>query len=41
MLDIPGGRGKVPIGPQYLSAAGDCWLAEDINGGRHPYRDGL
>ena len=41
MLDIPGGHGKVPIGPQYLRAAGDGWLAEDFNGGRHPYRDGM
>jgi lysine 2,3-aminomutase len=41
VLDIPGGHGKVPIGPQYLGPAGDGWLAEDFNGGRHPYRDGM
>ena len=41
LLDIPGGHGKVPIGPQYLSPAEAGWLAEDINGGRHHYRDGL
>jgi lysine 2,3-aminomutase len=34
VLDIPGGHGKVPIGP--------CWLhggeVEDPNGARHSYR---
>ncbi len=33
VLDIPGGHGKVPIGPGYLD--GD--EVEDPNGGRHPY----
>jgi lysine 2,3-aminomutase len=38
VLDIPGGHGKVPVGPTYLSrdAAGG-WLVEDYCGKRHPY----
>jgi lysine 2,3-aminomutase len=38
VLDIPGGQGKVPIGPDYLDgsdAAG--WTVEDPNGCRHAY----
>jgi lysine 2,3-aminomutase len=37
VLDVPGGYGKVPVGPVYLSqtAAGAC--VEDPNGGRHTY----
>lgn len=35
VLDIPGGFGKSPIGPSYLSA--DCSTVEDFNGGRHAY----
>ncbi len=34
VLDIPGGHGKSPIGPSYLSADG---AVEDFNGRRHPY----
>jgi lysine 2,3-aminomutase len=39
VLDIPGGHGKVPIGPGYAAAtaAGDKWLVEDPDGVRHPY----
>jgi lysine 2,3-aminomutase len=33
VLDIPGGFGKSPIGPHYLSADG----IEDYNGRRHAY----
>ena len=40
MLDIPGGYGKVPIGPGYLAADGEAWTVEDYRGGRHGYRDG-
>lgn len=39
VLDIPGGHGKSPIGPQYLERAKDgahC-VVEDFNGGRHRY----
>ncbi len=35
VLDIPGGHGKSPIGPSYLSA--DCSAIEDFNGRRHAY----
>lgn len=38
VLDIPGGHGKSPIGPSYLSAgAGGRIQVEDYNGGRHCY----
>jgi lysine 2,3-aminomutase len=43
VLDIPGGHGKVPVGPDYLAREGedgdegDDWLVEDPNGGRHRY----
>jgi lysine 2,3-aminomutase len=42
VLDIPGGYGKSPIGPEYLSrtvgANGACrYEVEDFNGGRHAY----
>jgi lysine 2,3-aminomutase len=35
VLDIPGGHGKSPIGPVYLSA--DCSEVEDFRGRRHVY----
>jgi len=35
VLDIPGGYGKSPIGPIYLSA--DNSVVEDFNGRRHAY----
>ena len=35
VLDIPGGYGKSPIGPRYLSD--DCAVIEDFNGQRHAY----
>lgn len=35
VLDIPGGHGKVPVGPDYLAREGEV---EDPNGVRHPYR---
>jgi lysine 2,3-aminomutase len=34
VLDIPGGHGKVPVGPHYL---GDDRTVEDPDGIRHPY----
>jgi lysine 2,3-aminomutase len=36
VLDVPGGYGKVPVGPAYLSA-GEERCVEDPNGGRHAY----
>ncbi|HEX7761979.1 MAG TPA: lysine-2,3-aminomutase-like protein [Caulobacteraceae bacterium] len=37
VLDIPGGHGKSPIGPGYLSEGEDGLLVEDPNGALHPY----
>ena len=38
VLDIPGGHGKSPIGPNYLSSDGHGGIEiEDFNGGLHPY----
>jgi lysine 2,3-aminomutase len=39
VLDIPGGHGKVPVGPDYLSQAEDGWSVEDFRGGKHVYRE--
>ena len=38
VLDLPGGHGKVPLGPDYLEAgAGEGWIVTDYRGGRHAY----
>ncbi|MBA3519418.1 MAG: lysine-2,3-aminomutase-like protein [Rhizobiales bacterium] len=37
VLDIPGGHGKVPVGPTYVAASGEAWAAQDIEGQLHPY----
>jgi lysine 2,3-aminomutase len=37
VLDIPGGHGKVPVGPDYLHATADGWRVEDPQGRRHAY----
>jgi lysine 2,3-aminomutase len=37
VLHIPGGQGKVPIGPSYLEKQGDEWYVTDYLGGRHVY----
>ncbi len=42
VLDIPGGFGKAPIGPNYLARTegkdkAACYAVEDFNGGRHAY----
>lgn len=39
VLDIPGGHGKVPVGPGYLRAEGDHWVVTDPQGRAHVYRD--
>jgi len=41
VLDIPGGHGKVPAGPCWITRDEEDagWLAEDISGVRHPYAD--
>jgi lysine 2,3-aminomutase len=37
VLDVPGGHGKVPIGPGYLGDDPDALLVEDAFGGQHRY----
>jgi lysine 2,3-aminomutase len=37
VLDIPGGHGKSPVGPNYLRPSGSAFLVEDYRGGRHDY----
>jgi lysine 2,3-aminomutase len=39
MLDIPGGHGKLPIGPSYIEGSGDHYILEDYNGVKHPYEE--
>lgn len=40
VLDIPGGYGKVPIGPEYLEQTSQGqWRVTDPNGGHHTYTD--
>ncbi|MCB4768202.1 lysine-2,3-aminomutase-like protein [Ancylobacter sp. Lp-2] len=37
VLDIPGGHGKVPIGPGYIEPATEGWRVTDYCGGVHAY----
>jgi lysine 2,3-aminomutase len=38
VLDIPGGHGKVPVGPGYIDMCADAGaVVEDVNGRRHSY----
>ena len=37
VLDVPGGHGKVPIGPAYLGDDPEALLVEDAFGGHHRY----
>jgi lysine 2,3-aminomutase len=37
VLDIPGGHGKVPIGPCWLQRDGEGWRVEDSTGAAHRY----
>jgi lysine 2,3-aminomutase len=39
VLDIPGGHGKVPVGPGYLRRVGEAWVVTDPQGVEHEYRD--
>src|SRR5262249_55162515 len=40
VLDIPGGHGKVPIGPSYIAPDGDGrYAVRDYLGGSHFYED--
>ena len=37
VLDIPGGYGKVPIGPSFVTKRGDAWQTQDFRGEMHDY----
>jgi lysine 2,3-aminomutase len=37
VLDIPGGHGKTPIGPAYLTGVAGNYIVEDFRGRRHAY----
>ncbi len=37
VLDIPGGYGKSPIGPNYITGHDKQFIVEDFEGGRHVY----
>jgi lysine 2,3-aminomutase len=37
VLDIPGGHGKVPVGPDYVAQENGACFVEDFNGNRHAY----
>jgi len=39
VLDIPGGFGKVPVGPSWLTETDSGWQVTDPRGGRHLYHD--
>jgi lysine 2,3-aminomutase len=39
ILDIPGGHGKVPIGPVFAQGRFDKWFVEDFYGCSHVYRE--
>ncbi|MFN3889576.1 MAG: lysine-2,3-aminomutase-like protein [Beijerinckiaceae bacterium] len=39
VLDIPGGYGKVPVGPSFVEQAGSGWRVTDPAGGVHAYAD--
>ena len=39
VLDIPGGFGKVPIGPDYVAQGQGGYIVTDWQGARHSYRD--
>jgi len=40
VLDVPGGYGKVPVGPVYISGSGEPLCVEDPNGLVHSYPPG-
>ena len=37
VLDVPGGHGKVPVGPVYAEENADGWIVEDPGGKRRRY----
>ena len=40
VLDIPGGHGKAPVGPEYMTFADGACLIEDFTGTSHKLSDG-
>jgi lysine 2,3-aminomutase len=40
VLDIPGGHGKTPVGPDYVTFADGACLIEDFTGTSHKLSDG-
>ncbi len=40
VLDIPGGHGKVPVGPPHVTYEDGACLIEDFRGARHAYDEG-
>ena len=41
VLDIPGGHGKSPLGPNYVSGSAGEYVIDDYEGGRHRYADSV
>jgi lysine 2,3-aminomutase len=41
VLDIPGGHGKSPLGPSYVSRSGKEYVIDDYKGERHRYADSV
>jgi lysine 2,3-aminomutase len=41
VLDIPGGYGKSPIGPSYVSRSAGEYVIDDYQGERHRYADSV
>ena len=39
ILDIPGGAGKVPSGPEWIKSSGDNYVVTDYRGNEHRYTD--
>lgn len=39
VLDIPGGHGKIPVGPCYVEQASDDLVVTDIKGQQHRYQE--
>jgi lysine 2,3-aminomutase len=37
VLDIPGGFGKIPLGPSFVTGTGDSFQAEDFRSDTHDY----
>jgi hypothetical protein len=40
-MEVPGGHGKVPVGPVFAVDNGEGWVVEDFQGKEHVYREGI